>query len=135
MPQPVVAHDNSDEFARTRYLLRDAWNTRGTNVQKRAITPFRSVNNAGDEWTRMNYSCGGGSQAPQSRPNVPGIKSRSGAVHLTPCDQGPLPAACNVKYVYDGSDYTRYLHQRAVNRTYNDRSFGGASTGLDALRV
>ena len=34
-------------------------------------------------------------------------------------------AACNVKYVYDSSDYTTYLKQRAVNKNYNDLSYGG----------
>ena len=34
-------------------------------------------------------------------------------------------ATCNVKYVYDSSDYTTYLKQRAVNKNYNDFSNGG----------
>ena len=34
-------------------------------------------------------------------------------------------AACNVRYVYDSSDYTTYLKQRAVNKNYNDLSYGG----------
>jgi hypothetical protein len=34
-------------------------------------------------------------------------------------------AACNVKYVYDSSDYTTYLKQRAVVKNYNDLTFGG----------
>jgi hypothetical protein len=31
--------------------------------------------------------------------------------------------------VYDGSDYTRYKKLRAVNRTYDDKSFGGSNNG------
>ncbi len=34
-------------------------------------------------------------------------------------------AACNVKYVYDSSDYTTYLKQRAVVKNYNDLTYGG----------
>jgi hypothetical protein len=34
-------------------------------------------------------------------------------------------AACNVKYVYDSSDYITYLKQRAINKNYNDLSNGG----------
>jgi hypothetical protein len=34
-------------------------------------------------------------------------------------------AACNVKYVYDSSDYTTYLKQKAINKNYNDLSYGG----------
>ena len=35
----------------------------------------------------------------------------------------------NPRYVYDGSDYTRYKKLRAVNKTYDDKSFGGANNG------
>jgi hypothetical protein len=35
----------------------------------------------------------------------------------------------NPKFVYDGSDYTRYKKIKAVNKTYNDSSFGGANNG------
>ncbi len=31
----------------------------------------------------------------------------------------------NPKYVYDGSDYTRFKKLQAVNRNYDDKSFGG----------
>ena len=42
------------------------------------------------------------------------------------CDGSDIPpAACNVKYVYDSSDYVRFLKQQAVNRNYNDYSNGG----------
>jgi hypothetical protein len=34
-------------------------------------------------------------------------------------------ATCNVKYVYDSSDYVTYLKQKAVNKNYNDYTFGG----------
>jgi hypothetical protein len=34
-------------------------------------------------------------------------------------------STCNVKYVYDGSDYTTFKKNQAINRTYNDKSFGG----------
>jgi hypothetical protein len=34
-------------------------------------------------------------------------------------------AACNVKFVYDSSDYTTYLKQKAMVSNYNDKSFAG----------
>ena len=49
-----------------------------------------------------------------------------------------VPAsACNGKFVYDGSDYTTYLKQRAINKNYNDISFGGDdySGGQVAMRA
>jgi hypothetical protein len=138
MPQPLVEHDNSDVFARTRFTLRDAWNTTsysGSSNPKRIITPFRAVNNAGDLLSRENYSCGGSCQTPQSIPNVKGLRHRFGATSIS-CQPSVLwsslqvdptipSSTCNVKYVYDGSDYIRFKKNQAVNRNYNDRSFGG----------
>ena len=138
MPQPVVDHDNSDLFARERFTLREAWNTTsysGSSNPKRIITPFRAVNNAGDLLSRENYSCGGPCQTFQSRPGLNGLRQRFGAtsdscrpsVIWGPQQIDPkIPSStCNVKYVYDGSDYTTFRRNQAINRNYNDRSFGG----------
>lgn len=138
MPQPVVDHDNSDVFARTRFTLRDAWNTTsysGSSNPKRITTPFRAVNNAGDLLSRENYSCGGSCQTFQSRPGLNGLRQRFGSTSVS-CQPSVLwsslqvdpkipSATCNVKYVYDGSDYTTFRRNQAINRNYNDRSFGG----------
>ena len=138
MPQPIVEHDNSDLFARTRFTLRDAWNTTsysGSSNPKRIITPFRAVNNAGDLLSRENYSCGGSCQTPQSRPGLNGLRQHFGHTgdSCTPSvlwssiqiDPKIPSSTCNVKFVYDGSDYTKFKRNQAVNRNYNDRSFGG----------
>ena len=150
MPQSVMDHDNTDEFARTRFLLRDAWNTTsttGSSYPKRILTPFRAVNNAGDLLVRQNYSCGGTCQTPQSRPGLHGLRTRFGSisdactadVFWSANQVNPkVPAgACNVKYVYDGSDYIRFKKNQAVNRNYNDRSFGGDdyNTSQSAIRA
>jgi hypothetical protein len=138
MPQPLIDHDNSNTFARTRFTLRDSWNTTsysGSSNPKRIITPFRAVNNAGDLLSRENFSCGGSCQTPQSRPGLNGLRQRFGSTS-TSCQQSVVwsslqldnnipSSTCNVKYVYDGSDYTRFKKDQAVNRNYNDRSFGG----------
>jgi hypothetical protein len=34
--------------------------------------------------------------------------------------------------VYDGSDYTRFRKQMAVNRNYNDAGFGGANNAAQS---
>ena len=89
MPQSVVNHDNSDAFASTRFLLRDAWNTTsysGSSNPKRITTPFRAVNNAGDLLSRENYSCGGSCQTFQSRPGLSGLRQRFGSTS-TSCQQ------------------------------------------------
>lgn len=138
MPQPIIDHDNSDTFARTRFTLRDSWNTTsysGSSNPKRIITPFRAVNNAGDLLSRQDYSCGGTCQTPQSRPGLNGLRTRFGStgVNCTPSviwsaiqvDDNIPSSTCNVKYVYDGSDYIKFKKNQAMNRNYNDRSFGG----------
>ena len=130
MPQSVITNDHDNDFSQTRFTLREAWNTTKYSGQdgltnKRIITPFRAVNNAGDVLSRKNYSCGGSCQTFQSRPNMNGLRQRFGAIQNI-CDESLIPpSACNVKYVYDGSDYTTYVRQKALNKNYNDRSFGG----------
>ena len=85
MPQPLIVHDNSDEFAQTRFLLKDAWNTSsisGSSNPKRMVGPFRAVNNAGDILSRQNYSCGGTCQSYQSRPGLNGLRQRFGSISV-----------------------------------------------------
>lgn len=140
MPQSIINHDNTDNFARTRLTLREAWNTtkysgQGGLKNTRIITPFRAVNNAGDVLSRESYSCGGTCQTFQSRPGLHGLGTRFGSVKgncmpsavysALQMNLAVPAAACNVRFVYDGSDYTRFLKERAINKNYNDLSFGG----------
>jgi hypothetical protein len=113
-----------------RVQIVEAWNTiyREQLVKaklNRVITPFRAVNNAGDILSRKYYSCGGPCQTFQYVANVYGLKHRFGAIQSM-CDKTDVPAAsCNVKYVYDSSDYNTYLKQKAIAKNYNDPSNGG----------
>lgn len=150
MPQPIIDHDNSDEFARTRFLLKDAWNTSsvsGSSYPKRIIGPFRAVNNAGDILSRQDYSCGGCIQSYQSRPGLSGLRGHFGS-NSNSCTPSVLyssnqvnpavPAsACNGKFVYDSSDYINFRKKQAINRNFNDRSFGGndSSGAQSAIRA
>jgi hypothetical protein len=109
-----------------RHILRSGWNTnyaRGNvNGYNRVTTPFRAVNNSGDFLGRVNYICGGPNQVNAS---YPGWKSRIGSI-ISQCDNTKIPSStCNVKFVADSSDYTRFKHQKAFNHTYNDNKFGG----------
>jgi len=129
------------EFEQIRFTLKNAWNTtypsqlRRDNLKQSITTPFRAVNNAGDLLSRNNYSCGGSCQSFQSRPGLKGLRQRFGSVSDTcvpSAAYSPLQlitnipaAACNVKYVYDSSNYTTYLKQKAVNKNYNDFTYGG----------
>ena len=129
------------DYEQIRYTLKNAWNTtypsqlKRNNLTKTITTPFRAVNNAGDLLSRENFSCGGSCQSFQSRPGLRGLKTHFGSVSVSCTPSATynslqlikdIPAAaCNVKYVYDSSDYVTYLKQKAVNKNYNDFSNGG----------
>jgi hypothetical protein len=152
MPQTVVDVDKTyPDFEQIRFTLKNAWNTTypsqlKANNKKAIITPFRAVTNSGDLLSREYYSCGGPCQSFQSRPGLRGLKQRFGSnsdvcvpgvIYSTYQLDPKIPAAaCNGKYVYDSSDYTTYLKQKAVNKNYNDLSYGGndSSTSQSAIR-
>ena len=142
MPQTTQNVDKRyPEYEQIRYSLKNAWNTtypsqlRRNNLSRPITTPFRAVNNAGDLLIRENFSCGGSCQTPQSRPGLNGLKTHFGSVSVSCVPSAAYnslqlirnvpAAACNVKYVYDSSDYITYLKQKAVNKNYNDLSNGG----------
>jgi hypothetical protein len=154
IPQAVNDTNNYDEYAVTRFTLRQAWNTKypsqlKVNDAKRIVTPFRAVNNAGDILCRENYSCGGPCQTFQSRPGLKGLRTHFGHISDS-CSPNPLwsplqvnlnvpPSSCNGKFVYDSSDYITYLKQKAVNKNYNDLSnagnkYSGAQSAWRAVR-
>ena len=154
MPQTTILTDKRyTEYEQIRFTLKNAWNTtypsqlRRNNLKKSITTPFRAVNNAGDLLSRLNYSCGGSCQSFQSRPGLRGLKNHFGAVQnsCTPSAtynslqliKNIPAAACNVKFVYDSSDYITYLKQQAVNKNYNDLSYGGdqSHTSQSAIRA
>ena len=156
MPQTTQNVDKRyPEYEQIRYALKNAWNTtypsqlRRNNLNKNQTitTPFRAVNNAGDILSRENFSCGGSCQTFQSRPGLKGLRTHFGSVSVS-CTPSVtynslqqiknIPAAaCNVKYVYDSSDYITYLKQRAVNKNYNDLSNGGddSKSSQSAIRA
>jgi hypothetical protein len=154
MPQTTQLTDKRyPEYEHIRFTLKNAWNTsyqrqlRRDKVKQPITTPFRAVNNAGDLLSRQNYSCGGSCQSFQSRPGLKGLRQRFGSTQNT-CIPSAIysnlqllenipSATCNVKFVYDSSDYTTYLKQRAVNKNFNDLSNGGdqGNASQSALRA
>jgi hypothetical protein len=142
IPQAVYNTNNNNEFVETRFALKQAWNTRYArlvNNQKSICTPFRAINNAGDLLSRKYYSCGGPCQTFQSRPGLFGLKGHFGHIQDNCDGTGVQPSSCNVKYVYDSSDYIRYAKQKAVNKNYNDASYSGnnysgAQSAIRAIR-
>lgn len=124
--------DGASSRERIRFTLRKAWNgqaaTQVVNGHKTNATPFRAVNNAGDLLSRQAYSSGGSNQVKTGIIRNGSILSANvlgGSVQSMPDSTGIPSASTNVRWVYDGSDYTRFKKQQAVNRNYNDYSFGG----------
>jgi len=85
------------------------------------ITPFRAAMTAGDIAGTVNQ---------EASPQLPGSNQVSkqvpfrlnfGGVH----NNGGALFTGNPKYVYDGADYVRFKRLQAINRNYNDRTFGG----------
>ncbi len=125
-PRFVLLVNETSSRSTDRDVLRRGWNgnyARGMiNGRKPAIGGFRAVNNAGDYLARRNYSCGGGTQVNAS---TPGLGRLIGGIKNS-CDGSNIPpSTCNVKYVYDSSDYTKYRKLKAKNRNYSDYTFGG----------
>jgi hypothetical protein len=154
MPQQNQTVDKQyPEFEQIRYALKNAWNTtypsqlKRDNLTRPITTPFRAVNNSGDLMSRANYSCGGSCQTYQSRPGLKGLRHRFGAIQhscIPSVVYSPLQlltnipaAACNVKYVYDTSDYITYLKQKAINKNYNSLTYSGdqSHTNQSAVRA
>ena len=125
-PKQTINNFKDSEQTAIRSVLRRSWNTnyaRGKfNNKNRIITPFRAINNNGDFLSRTNYSCGGSNQVTPDRYKR---KNNIGSIHQN-CDSTGVPASnCNTKFVPDSSDYITFKKQQALNRTYNDLTFGG----------
>tara|TARA_Y100000389_G_C17401166_1_gene485400 strand:+ start:253 stop:756 length:504 start_codon:yes stop_codon:yes gene_type:complete len=113
----------------TRKILRDGWNTSMAKPTYkgygRKIGPFRAVYNAGDWLSRQNYACGGPNPMSSNAPGWSQSLIFMGS-QINKCDGTGVPAAaCNPKYVYDSSLFTRYKREAAMNRNYNDLKNGG----------
>jgi hypothetical protein len=134
--------EGGNERSMERFVLRQAWNGQYAsgivNGLKPVTTPFRRVNNAGDYLGRTNYVSGGSDQVQGLvRSSSAGSwKMFAGHVQATNDGTGIPSSTCNVKYVYDGSDYVKFKKNQAINRTYNDYAFGGdkSNASQGALR-
>ena len=125
-PVQTINNAKSSDQVMMRRILRNGWNTpyaTGTvNGKSRVVTPFRAVNNLGDFLGRENYVCGGPNQVNASKP---GWKSCIGSI-ISNCDGSGIPSStCNVKYVPDSSEYTKFRKLQVHNQNYNDKSHGG----------
>jgi hypothetical protein len=135
-PKQTITNYKSGDQTHAREVLRRGWNQENASGtiqgKKRVLTPFRAVNNLGDFLARKNYVCGGPNQVNASKP---GWKSRIGSI-ISNCDgSGVEGASCNPKFVSDSSDYVRYRKLRALNKNYNDNSFGGDESNASQVSM
>jgi hypothetical protein len=137
------------ERSADRFALREAFKTNNLNkdlsgpVVRAICGPFRAATMAGDKLGRVAQSAGGANQVTNVRAaRAPGWRGTAGSVSnantgqvvtvgglsfTTGTGPGQTPIQSgNPKYVYDGSDYTRFKRLSAKNKNYNDSSFGGA---------
>lgn len=118
-----------------RVFLRRVFGNRVFPNNAAVITPFRRYFNAGDTAGTLNSA-----PSPLMGPPINQARSSSMVSRLHASGGGTQSGNSfftgNQKFVYDGSDYMRFKKLSAVNRNYNDSSFGGAggSTVAEALR-
>ena len=100
-----------------------------------AITPFRRFFNAGDTAGTVNSASSPLLGQPPNQLGASSMVSRIQARQDGIKNTGEAFYTGNPKYVYDSSNYVRFKKLQAVNRNYNDSSFGGAgaSTVSQAL--
>ena len=116
----------SSSRGRFRFVLREAFGN-GCLFNQIAIknTPFRMATNSGDPNGTINK--GPSLHLPQVNGvgGIQGVRTRSrmtiGGVH----NNEDAYYSGNPKYVYDSSNYTKFRKLQAINRNYNDKSFGG----------
>ena len=90
-------------------------------------TPFRRAYHAGDTAGTVNEAPSSilpGSNQVTGR-SISMLNIMSGGPH----NDGSALFSGNPKFVYDSSDYIRYKKINAVNKLYNDSSFGGGNNG------
>ena len=92
---------------------------------KNVLGPFRTSINGGDVVTlsqgATNSKYGFEANLVNGN-NLSRLNINSDSVNR----KGNASYSGNPKYVYDGSDYTRFKKLNAINKTYNDNSYGGA---------
>jgi hypothetical protein len=109
----------------SRFVLRE---TKGQSIIKTPIiTPFRKALHAGDQAGTRDSAPSPDFKASNmvTRESVSRLRAQYGGVH----NDGKAVFSGNPRYVYDGSDYVRYRKLKAINKTYNDLSFGGSNNG------
>ena len=90
------------------------------------LTPFRKAFNAGDMLNTNNSATSSLLPKPPNQVtslrNMFGWQNNAGSVKQ---DKNGSFYSGNQRFIYDGSDYARFKKLQAINRNYNDITFGG----------
>ena len=150
--------DGGDDRAMTRLRLREAFKTNNLNknlaqAPVRAICgPFRAAFMAGDKLGRISQSAGGANQVTGvNKARVHGSRSKGDSVSKQNSGQtvtlgslvfvsGVEPGQTqiqsgNPRFVHDSSEFTKFKKLSAVNKNYNDRSYGGAGKSNEFIAL
>ena len=134
------------EDALKRKILRKAFKTNNVNVPGGPVRsmagPFRTAFNQGDVLSRSYQTCGGPNQvndvnSSKLRLKMGGSVSRKDCQTLTngvTPNEVPLYSG-NQKYVSDSSLFTKFKSLSMINKTYNDKSFGGNDSNGSASNL
>jgi hypothetical protein len=99
------------------------------------ITPFRRYFNAGDTAGTVNSATSAQLGRPPNQVGSSSMVSRLRTSYNGINNQGEAFFTGNPKYVYDASNYVRFKKLQAVNRNYNDSSYGGSSASSVATAL
>jgi len=124
------------EDAMKRKILRKAFKSNNVKLNGSSIPslagPFRTAFSQGDVLSRNYQTCGGPNQVNdvtslKLRPKMGGCVSKKDCGTLTKgVTPEEVPLYCgNQKYVSDSSLFTKFKGLAMINKTYNDKSFGG----------
>ena len=135
--RPRFIFQNS-QHTMNRKILRQSFGNQGIHStgpiiypQKFAsgLTPFRKSFNAGDIFISNNKAPWASlSRTGSNQINLPrqfGVGDGTSTVKTNTPKFVASAYSGNPRFVYDGSDYTRYKKLAATNQNYNDITFGG----------
>ena len=135
--------DGGNERALTRRYLSKAFgnmNNSGLTTSpllynKNILGPFRTAFNAGDvitnniEETNSKYGALSNQVGGNNLSRVQGKGDGSSG------QTGNAMYSGNTKFVHDGSDYIKFKKLQALNKTYDDKKFGGAENNQETAAL
>ena len=122
----------AERSANRKYLAKAFGNLKNNGLETSPVLyptnilgPFRTAYNAGDVITNSIVATDikyGRESSQVNGNNLSRVQVRGDGLNRN----GSAMFSGNPRFVYDGSDYIRFKKLNAINKNYNDSSFGGA---------